>query len=70
MVTHSPKVYPPDSVNELRKISGVINNLSKIAEKMLGQFMILDMSKTRDQSQYGNEKGIYGNHSNRLEADF
>ena len=62
MVTHAPKVYPPDSVNELRKISGVINNLSKIAEKMLGQFMILDMSKTRDQSQYGNEKGISVNH--------
>ena len=61
MVTPVPKVYPPTSANDLRKISG-LKNFSKIAEKILGDFMISDMSKKRDQSQYGNEKGISVNH--------
>ena len=61
MVTPVPKVYPPASVNDLMKISG-LKNFSKIAEKILGNFLILDMSETRDPSQYGNEKGISVNH--------
>ena len=35
MVTPAPKVYPPPTVNDLRKISG-LTNLSKTAEKVLG----------------------------------
>ena len=61
MVTPCPKVYPPASINDLRKISG-LKNFSKIAEKMLGKFLISDMSRTRDPSQYGNEKGVSVNH--------
>ena len=57
MVTPVPKVYPPSTVNDLRKISG-LKNLSKTAEKCLGEFLISDMSASRDHSQYGNERGI------------
>ena len=61
MVTPAPKVYPPTTVNDLRKISG-LTNFSKIAEKILGDLMISDMAKSRDPSQYGNEKGLSVNH--------
>ena len=61
MVTPAPKVYPLPTVNELRKISGLMN-FSKITEKNLGTFLISDMAGTRDPSQYGNEKGISVNH--------
>ena len=55
MVTPAPKVYPPVSVNDLRRISG-LKNFSKIAEKIFGNLLISDMAVTRDPSQYGNEK--------------
>ena len=45
---------PPATVNDLIKISGLMN-FSKIAEKILGKFIISDMSTTRDPSQYGND---------------
>ena len=61
MVTPAAKIYPPKSVNDLRKISG-LKNFSKIAEKILGKFMISDMENSRDTSQYGNEKGLSVNH--------
>ena len=61
MVTPVAKVQPPASVSDLRKISG-LKNFSKIAEKMLGKFIISDMSKSRDPSQYGNQKGVSVNH--------
>ena len=61
MVTPVAKVHPPASVNDLRKISG-LKNFSKIAEKILGKFIISDMSHTRDPSQYGNQKGVSVNH--------
>ena len=61
MVTPVPKAYPPKNVEELRKISG-LKNLSKITEKIIGDWMIADMQKGRDTSQYGNEKGISVNH--------
>ena len=61
MVTPAAKVYPPPSRNDLRKISG-LENLSKIAEKILGDFMISDMSNSRDPSQFVNKKGISVNH--------
>jgi hypothetical protein len=38
MVTPAPKVYPPATVNDLRKISG-LKNFSKIAEKFFGNSM-------------------------------
>ena len=61
MVTPAPKVYPPSTVDDLRKISG-LKNFSKIAEKVLGTLLISDMAETRDPSQYGNEKGVSVNH--------
>ena len=56
-----PKVYPPKNVSQLRKISG-LKNFSKVTEKIIGDLMLNDMKKTRDQSQYGNEKGVSVNH--------
>ena len=61
MVTPAPKVFPPNNVNNLKKISGV-KNPSKVAEKILGNFIISDMASSRDISQFGNEKGISVNH--------
>ena len=39
MVTPCPKVYPPASINDFKKISG-LKNFSKIAENVLGKFLI------------------------------
>ena len=61
MVTPVAKKFPPTTVEDLRKISG-LKNFSKIAEKYLGTFLISDMSGNRDLSQYGNEKGTSVNH--------
>ena len=61
MVAPVAKVHPPASVNDLRKISG-LKNFSKFAEKMIGKFIIEDMSNNRDPSQYGNQKGVSVNH--------
>ena len=61
IVTPVAKKYPPSDLDDLRKISG-LKNLSKIAEKMLGQFLITDMAATRDLSQYGNQKKMGVNH--------
>ena len=61
MVTPAPKVHPPTKIEDLRKISG-LKNFSKVAEKIIGEIMISDMAKTRDKSQYGNEKAVSVNH--------
>ena len=61
IVTPAPKVYPPQSASDLRKISGTLN-FSKIYEKFLAEVMICDMKPTSDPSQYGNEKGIGTQH--------
>ena len=61
MVTPVAKKYPPATIDELRKILG-LKNCTKIAEKIFGDFIIKDTSKSRDSSQYGNEKGISINH--------
>ena len=60
-VTPAPKVYPPQSPNDLRKISGTLN-FSKIFEKFLADAMISDMTPSSDPSQYGNEKGVSTQH--------
>ena len=58
-MTPVPKVIPPASVKDLRKIVG-LKNLSKIAEKIISEHIIKDMKI--DTSQYGNKKGISTNH--------
>ena len=61
LVTPVPKIFPPQKMSDLRKISGLYN-FSKIMDKILGEFIIADMSKTRDLSQFGNEKKMSRHH--------
>ena len=61
IVTPVPKVYPPQTVKDLRKISGT-PNFSRIFEKFLAEIMIYDMQPNRDPSQYGNSKGVSTQH--------
>ena len=61
VVTPVPKVFPPKTVKDLRKIAGT-QNFSRIFEKFLSETMIEDMKPTRDPSQYGNSKGVSTQH--------
>ena len=61
VVTPAPKVYPPQTTRDLRKIAGT-PNFSKIFEKFLAETMINDMKMSRDPSQYGNSKGVWTQH--------
>ena len=56
-VTPVPKVYPPKSPEELRNISGLLT-FNKIAEQMIAELIISDMSAKLDPAQYANQKGI------------
>jgi hypothetical protein len=56
-VTPVPKVYPPETTDDLRKISGT-KNFSKIFEALLSEPIIQDMAPNMDPSQYGNVKGL------------
>ena len=56
-VTPVPKVFPPEQLKDLRKISGLLN-FSKITDKILAEFISEDMKLKRDKSQYGNQKKI------------
>ena len=56
-VTPVPKVYPPHDINDLRNISGLLN-FDKVAEKIIAELMIEDMSIFLDPSQYANQKGL------------
>ena len=56
-VTPVPKVFPPASVNDLRNISGLLT-FNKIAEKLIAELIISDMSKELDPAQYANQKGL------------
>ena len=60
-VTPVPKVYLPEKVKDLRKISGLLN-LSKILDKVLSEFVLADMESSRDVSQYGNQKSVSTQH--------
>ena len=54
-VTPAPKKYPPEKINDLKKISGLFN-CAKIFDKLITKYLIQDMAPSRDPSQYGNEK--------------
>ena len=56
-VTPVPKVYPPQTVDDLRNISGLLT-FNKIAEKMIAEVIVSDMKKKLDPSQYANQKEI------------
>ena len=54
-VTPAPKKHPPESISDLRKISGLLT-AAKVFDKILSEFIISDMAASRDVAQYGNEK--------------
>ena len=56
-ITPAPKIYPPKLVSDLRPISG-LKNFANIFESFLAKYLISDMQPHKDQSQYGNEKGL------------
>ena len=56
-VTPVPKVFPPKSVNDLRNISG-LKTFNKIAEQLLSELIIDDMSERLDKSQFANQKNL------------
>ena len=60
-VTSVPKVSSPQTVDDLRKICGLLN-LSKILEKAICKYLIADMKQSLDRSQYANQKGLSINH--------
>jgi hypothetical protein len=60
-VTPVPKIYPPERLKDLRKISGLLN-LSKIADKYIAELLTEDMAEKRDKSQYGNQKKLSTQH--------
>ena len=60
-VTPVPKIYPPESLTDLRQISGLLN-FSKIADKVIAELLAEDMSDKRDKSQYGNQKKLSTQH--------
>ena len=54
--TPVPKVFPPQKVNQLRNISGLLN-FDKVMETLISKLVVSDMSGSLDPSQYGNQKG-------------
>ena len=56
-----PKIYPPEKIADLRKISGLLN-FSKIADKVIAELLTKDLSEKRDKAQYGNQKKISTQH--------
>ena len=56
-MTPITKQYPPQNIEQLHKISGLLN-LDKIGEKLISRLMISDMKKHIDPSQYANQKGL------------
>ena len=56
-----PKVYPPEEISQLRKISG-LKNFAKIFDSFLAEYITEDMLATQDPAQYGNKKGVSTQH--------
>ena len=61
IVTPVPKVHPPEKLDHLRKISGLMN-FSKITDSILSKYLVEDMDPTADKSQYGNVQGVSVQH--------
>ena len=59
--TPIPKTHPTLKTSDLRNISGLLN-CDRIAEKLIAELMISDMTHYIDPSQYGNQKGKSINH--------
>ena len=54
--TPVPKVLPPQKIDQMRNISGLLN-FDKVMEKMIAEVIISDMKSKTDPAQFGNEKG-------------
>ena len=61
IVTPVPKVGNPKSIDDLRKISGLLM-INKIMEKVICAYLVEDLKKKLDKSQYANQKGQSINH--------
>ena len=61
IVSPVPKVFPPEKLDHLRRISGLFN-FAKITDKILAEFLVEDMAPSSDQAQYGNEEGLSVQH--------
>ena len=57
IVTPVPKEFPPQSLDHLRNISGLLN-IDKVAEKLISKLIISDMKEKLDPSQYANQPGL------------
>ena len=55
--TPVPKVYPTETLAQLRNISGLFN-FDKVMEKLLAELMVSDMAAKLDPAQYGNQRGL------------
>ena len=51
IVTPVPKVHPPEKLDHLRKISGLIN-FSKITDSILAKYLVEDMDTLADKSVF------------------
>ena len=60
-ITPVPKVYPPETIQQLRKISG-LKNFAKICDSFLAEFITSDILPNTDPAQYGNTKGLSTQH--------
>ena len=61
IITPVPKVQPPEKMEHLRKIAGLMN-FSKVMDKILAEYLIKDMAPTCDKAQYGNTEGLSVQH--------
>ena len=57
IVTPVPKEFPPQNLDQLRNISGLLN-IDKVAEKLISKLIISDMKEKLDPSQYANQPGL------------
>ena len=60
-ITPVPKEYPAPYMDKLRGISGLFTE-SKIAEKIIAEYIIHDMKVNLDTSQYANQPGVSAQH--------
>ena len=61
IVTPVPKVHPPEKLDHLRKISGLMN-FSKVTDSILSKYLVEDMDSSADKAQYGNVQGVSVQH--------
>ena len=61
MVNPVPKISHPQSLGDLRKISGLLN-ISKILEKVVVKYLVKDIKKKLNKSQNANQEGQSINH--------